>query len=150
MAVRKRAAKKKAAVRGRGARVAAEVAKVERELPETLREFSARVRKRLGQLERAAVRAQERYQREAVRVLRVASHRLGRFEAEGERRWKKLTATARRDALQVLRKMEKALGNMEKALEGKAARGHKPARKAGRRASSLRAGAEGVIAAAQL
>ena len=150
MAVRRRAAKKKAALRGRGARVAAKVAKVERELPETLREFSGRVRMRLGQLERAAVRAQERYQREAVRVLRVASHRLGRFEAEGERRWKKLTATARRDALQILRKMEKTLENIEKALEGKAKGGRKAARKTARRAPAARAGAARAIAAAQI
>lgn len=93
------------------ARVEGAIARAERELPASLREFSARVRKRLGQLERSVLRAEERYQKQALRVLRNASHQLGRFEAEGERRWKTLTATARRDALTVLRRMEKALAS---------------------------------------
>lgn len=128
MAAKKRAVKKKTAakrsiLKDRAAKVGAKLGRMERELPDTLREFSIRVRKRLGQLERAVVRAEARYQREGVRALRNASHQLGRFEAEGEQRWKRLTAEARREALLVLRRMEKA-------LEGKASA--KPALKARR------------------
>ena len=121
MAAKKRTAKKKtvtkrSTLKGRAAKVGAKLARAERELPETLREFSDRVRKRLVQLERAVVRAEEHFQREAVRALRNASHQLGRFEAEGERRWKKLTAQARREALLVLRRMEKALEAKEQGV----------------------------------
>lgn len=123
MAAKKKTAAKRGILKRRGARVVAKLARTERELPDTLREFSARVRKRLAELERAVVRAEAHYQREAVRALRNASHRLGRFEAEGERRWKRLTAEARREALLVLRRMEKA-------LEAKS--GAKPALKARR------------------
>lgn len=127
MAAKKRVAKKKTArrsiLKGRAAKVGTTLARMERELPDTLREFSVRVRKRLGQLERTVVRAEARYQREGVRALRNASHQLGRFEAEGEQRWKRLTAEARREALLVLRRMEKV-------LEGKV--GAKPALKARR------------------
>jgi len=123
MAAKKKTAAKRSIGKGRAARAGATLARMERELPATLREFSDRVRKRLGQLERAVVRAEARYQREAVRALRTASHQLGRFEAEGERRWKRLTAEARREALLMLRRMEKA-------LEGKS--GAKPALKARR------------------
>jgi len=122
-AVKKKTAAKRSSLKDRAAKVGARLGRMERELPDTLREFSVRVRKRLGQLERAVVRAEARYQREAVRTLRTASHQLGRFEAEGERRWKRLTAEARREALLVLRRMEKALA-------GKA--GAKPALKARR------------------
>jgi hypothetical protein len=148
MAAKKRAVKKKTAakrsiLKGRVAKAGAKLARVERELPETLREFSERVRKRLGQLERAVVRAEARYQREAVRALRTASHQLGRFEAEGERRWKRLTAEARREALRVLRRMEKA-------LEGKAAA--KPARRArrGRAVVPQQRGANGGMTGAHI
>ena len=123
MAAKKKTVAKRSIGKGRAARAGATLARMERELPATLREFSDRVRKRLGQLERAVVRAEALYQREAVRALRTASHQLGRFEAEGERRWKRLTAEARREALLVLRRMEKA-------LEGKS--GAKPALKARR------------------
>jgi len=123
MAAKKKTVAKRSIGKGRAARAGATLARMERELPATLREFSDRVRKRLGQLERAVVRAEARYQREAVRALRTASHQLGRFEAEGERRWKRLTAEARREALLMLRRMEKA-------LEGKS--GAKPALKARR------------------
>ncbi len=133
MAARKRTTKKtglrKTAARGaKGAmtRVDRALARAEHELPASLREFSARVRKRLGQLERSVLRAEERYQKQALRVLRNASHQLGRFEAEGERRWKKLTATARRDALGVLRRMEKAL---ESAAESPRRRSRSQGRK---------------------
>ena len=86
-----------------------QLAKVQDELPRTLKEFSKAVRARLTRLERALERAEVQTRRQVARALREASHRLGRFEAEGERRWKQLTAEARKDALSVLRRMERAL-----------------------------------------
>jgi hypothetical protein len=88
MAARRIPKRRRATVRTRARRktrasLKRSIARIEEELPATLR---------------------------STRLLREASHQLGRFEAEGELRWKRLTARARRDALKLLRRLEREIG----------------------------------------
>lgn len=105
---RKTTGKKSLAARN-SRRTAEALARLEPDLPPTLRDFSKRVRRGLTELEREIERVQQRYRRQRARLLREVSHQLGRFEAEGERRWKKLNTQARRDALRLLKRLEKAI-----------------------------------------
>lgn len=101
-------ARKKKSVRKTVSQQAAKaLRRVEAELPKSLREYGARVRRHLGRLEREIERAQTRTRKQAARLLRDASHTLGGLEARGETQWRKLTAPYRRQALQVLRRLEK-------------------------------------------
>ena len=100
---RKKKATRKSPARKAGgtarSRRAAAVARIEQELPPTLRQYSKRVRVGLTRLERKIEKAEARTRRTTARALRDLSHQLGRFEAEGERRWRRLTSRARREAL---------------------------------------------------
>lgn len=110
MAARRKVSKARGRVARKTIRRAqAGLQRLEDELPATLAEFSKRVQRGLGSLERRIDRVELRTRRQAARLLREASHQLGRYEAEGERRWKRLTGQARRDALRLLHRLEKAL-----------------------------------------
>jgi hypothetical protein len=110
MAAKKNKTAPKAGRRKTAARQAeAALARLERDLPANLKEFSRRVARGLAGLEREIERAQANPRREAARLLREASHTLGRLEAEGERRWRKLAGPARREALRLLHRLEDAL-----------------------------------------
>jgi hypothetical protein len=117
--------------------------RTEPEFPQTLRDFSRRLRRQLNALEGNIEKTEWRYRRQATRALRDASHRLGKFEAMGERAWRKLTAQARREVLGVLRRVEKAIEGPE-APPARATRpsaGKAPAR---RRPSSLESSGSGI------
>ena len=105
---RKRAARK-AGRRKATRRAEVALARLEQDLPPSLKEFSRQVQRGLTALEVEIQRAQANPRREFARLLRETSHTLGRLEAEGERRWRKLTAPARREALRLLRRLEGAL-----------------------------------------
>lgn len=127
MAARKKKTARKVGRRKTSARQAgAALARLERDLPANLKDFSRRVRKGLAGLEKEIERAQANPRREAARLLREASHALGRLEAEGDRRWRKLAAPARREALRLLHRLEGALAAPKKKRK-KAAR--KPTRR---------------------
>jgi hypothetical protein len=98
--------KKKPSVKARASKA---LARVQNELPATLREFQRRVTKRLNELERELERAEAQGRRKIARLIRVASQQLGRLEAQGEQRWRKATTQARRDALRLLRGLEKRI-----------------------------------------
>jgi hypothetical protein len=104
MAARKTGARK-AAGRGRGNAFA----RLEAQLPPTLREFASDLRKRLDRLERDAAKAQVEARRRAAKLLREASHQLGRLEVGGEAAWRKLGATYQKELMALLGRLEKAL-----------------------------------------
>ena len=113
-ATAERAASRKTAREAIGRREpSSRTARTEQEFPQTLRDFSRRLRRQLNALERNIEKTEWRYRRQATRALRDASHRLGKFEAMGERAWRKLTAQARREVLGVLRRVEKAIEGPE-------------------------------------
>jgi len=116
MAVRKRkATKKKAKAKRLGA-----IARIERELPPTLREYARDVRKGLDGLEKQIEEATERTRKQIAAILKDASYRLGQLEARGESAWRKLTASYRKEAADVLDRIEKALpARVKKAAKKK-------------------------------
>ena len=85
------------------------VTRIQRELPETLADFSKHVGQKLTGLEKRVEKAAAPARREIAKTLREVSHALGRYEAEGERRWKALTGNARREALSILHRLEKMI-----------------------------------------
>ena len=101
------AAKKNTAKRRRVATT--RLARLEGQLPPTLREFASVLRKRLDNLERDVTKAQLEARRRAARLLREASHQLGRLEVVGEAGWRKLGASYQKDLVALLKRLEKAL-----------------------------------------
>ena len=101
------AAKKNTAKRRRVATT--RLARLEGQLPPTLREFASVLRKRLDNLERDVTKAQLEARRRAARLLREASHQLGRLEVAGEAGWRKLGASYQKDLVALLKRLEKAL-----------------------------------------
>lgn len=85
------------------------LARLEGQLPPTLREFASVLRKRLDNLERDVTKAQLEARRRAARLLREASHQLGRLEVAGEAGWRKLGASYQKDLVALLKRLEKAL-----------------------------------------
>jgi hypothetical protein len=85
------------------------LARLEGQLPPTLREFASELRKRLDRLERDVTKAQLEARRRAARLLREASVQLGRLEVSGEAGWRKLGASYQRELVALLKRLEKAL-----------------------------------------
>ncbi len=102
-------------------RKASPLERLQRQLPPTLREFAADLRKRLDRLERDAAKAQVAVRRRAARLLREASTQLGRLEVGGEAAWRKLGAAYQKELVALL-------GRLEKAVKP-AARKRRPARR---------------------
>lgn len=90
-------------------RPSAALARLEQDLPPNLKEYSARVRRGLGRLEKQIDDAQRDARRRWTRLLREVSHTLGRLESEGEKRWRQQSLQARREAVKILRRLEKAI-----------------------------------------
>jgi hypothetical protein len=91
------------------------LARLEADLPPTLRDFSRRVRRGLVQLEKRIEKDGRDARRQGVRMLREASHRLGHLEAQGEREWRRQTLRARRATITLLRRLERAVEPPRKA-----------------------------------
>ena len=85
------------------------LAQLEGQLPPTLREFAADLRKRLDRLERDVTKVQLEARRRAASLLREASLQLGRLEVSGEAGWRKLGASYQRELVALLKRLEKAL-----------------------------------------
>jgi len=103
---RKKTARKAGRTKTAARQAGVALARLEKELPANLKDFSRRARRGLAALEKEIARAQANPRREAARLLREASHALGSLEAEGERRWRKLAGPARRRALRLLHRLE--------------------------------------------
>jgi hypothetical protein len=106
----------------------ATLARLEQNLPATLRDFSRRVRAQLSELETEILKAGSAARRSGTSLLREASHALGRYETYGEARWRRLAAPARREALKVLRRLERALEGSPKKKAGRKRRAARPSR----------------------
>lgn len=133
---RKKAARKKSAApksRGKSA-----IARIEQELPKTLRDFGKQVRKNLNQLERDIERAIPAARKRTARLIREASHELGRIEERGEAAWRKRVSKVGRDA----HKMTKEARGLMRRLE-RAAAPAKQKKKAARKAPALAASRTG-------
>jgi ketol-acid reductoisomerase len=104
MAAKKKAAKKKAAKKKAAARI-------EAELPKSVRAYTKEVRKRLTKLERDIGKARAQASRRGTKVLREASEYVGHLEARGEKEFRK----RRGEAVKVLKKLEKAIAPKKKA-----------------------------------
>jgi len=85
------------------------LARLEGQLPPTLREFAGELRKRLDRLERDVTKAQLEARRRAAKLLREASQQLGRLEVAGEAGWRKLGASYQKELVALLKRLEKAL-----------------------------------------
>jgi hypothetical protein len=127
---KKTATRKKTTRRKTTARTA--LARLEAEMPKSLREFRGRVSKQLGQLEKDIERAGIQTRRRAAKLIREASHQLGRLEAKGEPGFRKLTTPYRREITRLLGRLERAVappaarrktGARKKAAGKKTARG---------------------------
>lgn len=84
-------------------------ARLEGQLPPTLREYAGDLRKRLDRLERDIARAQLAARKRAAKLLREASQQLGRLEVGGEAAWRKLGASYQKELVALLRRIEKSL-----------------------------------------
>jgi len=105
-APRKRAAKKSA--RGKTGDTST-LARLQQELPPTLRDFSRRMSRGLSDLEKRIEREGRVARRQGTRMLRQASHRLGQLEAQGEREWRKQSLRARHAAVRLLHQLERSI-----------------------------------------
>ena len=114
---RKRVAKKTA--RAQRSNTSA-LARIQQELPPTLRDFSRRMSRGLSDLEKRIEQEGRVARRQAARILRQASHRLGQLEAQGEREWRKQSLRARHAAVRLLRQLERSLEPQRKARGRKA------------------------------
>ena len=103
MAAKKKAAKK--ATKKKATRKKSAVAKLEAELPKSLRGYTTEVRKRLSRLERDVEKARSQASRRGTKLLREASEYVGRVEAKGEKEWRR----RRTEAASLLRRLEKAV-----------------------------------------
>jgi hypothetical protein len=97
------------------------LARLEADLPPTLRDFSRRVRRSLLQLEKRIEHDSRDRRRQAARMMREASHRLGHLEAQGEREWRRQTLRARRATVALLRRLERTVEPPRKARPRKKA-----------------------------
>jgi len=98
MAAKKKTNRKKSSAR-------AAVARLQAELPSTMRAYAKEVRSRLTRLERQVEKARAQASRRGTKLLREASEYLGRMEARGEQEFRKRRA----DAAKLLKKLEKAV-----------------------------------------
>jgi hypothetical protein len=121
------------------ARMKKALARVERELPPTVRQVTRRMRVLLRRLERELERAQTRYRGQLAKLLRDASNELERLESEGERTWTRIDARARTRILGLLRRLEKAVSQRP------GPRAKKAARKAVRRAKRTLEGVASTV-----
>lgn len=103
-----RSTRKKNTAKSRSRRVNP-LARLEGQLPPTLREYAGELRKRLDRLERDVTKAQLEARRRAAKLLREASQQLGRLEVAGEAGWRKLGASYQKELVALLKRLEKAL-----------------------------------------
>ena len=108
MAVRRKKARKVT-----GARAA--IARIEAELPKSLRDYVRDVEARLNQLERRIEKAGANARKEATRLLREGSKQLGALEARGEAAWQRLSAPYRKEAVALLTRLEAAIAPPRRA-----------------------------------
>lgn len=85
------------------------VARIESNLPRTLREYSRSVQRELTRIERDVEKVTATTRKKGIKLLREASHELGRLEQQGEKAWQRLSTPYRRQAVTLLKQLEKAV-----------------------------------------
>ena len=85
------------------------VARLEEELPKTLREYSRKVRKELTRIERDVEKVTAATRKRGIKLFREGSYELGRLEHQGEKAWQRLTTPYRRKAVSLLKQLEKSV-----------------------------------------
>ncbi len=133
MAARKQASKqttsRKQATRSGATRRARAFARLERDLPVSLRQYAKQVAGRLNALERQIGRTRQSTRRRATRLLRETSRELGKLEAKGEAGWRKLTTSTRRQAVRLLRRLEDAVAPKARRAAARKQTARKPTRR---------------------
>ena len=122
MAAKKKAAKKKAAKRKTAKRKTATgaLARIEAELPKTLRGYVQEIEKRLNRLEKDIEKAGASARRSSAKLLRDASRRIGALEQQGEAALRRVPY--RREAIALMHKLEKSVAPARKSTKKKAAK----------------------------
>ncbi len=124
MAARKTAKKK--TTKKKTAKKTSAAARLQAELPKSLRDYTKQVRKQLNAIEKDVEKARAQASRRGTKLLREASEYVGKLEARGEKQWKKTTDPYRRDAVKWLKKLERAVApkpaRKKKAAKRKTAR----------------------------
>ena len=102
---------KRLEVSGRNALGAARsaIARIEAELPTSLRDYVKQVEGQLNRLEKRIEKAGASARKQATRLLREASKQVGSLEARGEAAWSRLTAPYRKEAVTLLDRLEAAI-----------------------------------------
>jgi hypothetical protein len=102
---------KRLGVAGRNALGAARsaIARIEAELPASLRDYVGQVEGQLNRLEKRIEKAGASARKQATRLLREASKQVGSLEARGEAAWSRLTAPYRKEAVTLLDRLEAAI-----------------------------------------
>ena len=131
-ASRKRATRKQPvqqATRSQATRRGRAFARLERDLPASLRQYAKQVAGRLNSLERQIGRTRQTARRGATRLLREASRELGKLEAKGEAGWRKLTTSTRRQAVRLLHRLEDAVAPKARRAPARKQTARKPTRR---------------------
>ena len=131
MAAKKKATKKKAAKRKTAKRKTATgaLARIEAELPKTLRGYVKEIEKRLNSLEKDIEKAGATARRSSAKLLRDASRTIGAWEQQGEAAWRR----GRREAAALMHKLEKSVTPARKPKKKKAAKKKTAKKKATRK-----------------
>jgi hypothetical protein len=110
---KKKATKKKAATKKRAKKKATKKKTLSSafgsELPKSLRQFGAQIRRDLNKVEKQVESAGRNARRSLTRLVREASHQLGALEARGEREWKKRSRKAEKDIQRIVKRVKEAI-----------------------------------------
>ena len=112
----KKSTTRKATQRKRAGRSKSALARIEEDLPKSLRDFGKLVRKNLNQLERDIERAIPAARKRTARLIRDASHELGRIEERGEAAWRKRASKVGKDAHKMTKDAQSLLRKLERAV----------------------------------
>jgi hypothetical protein len=85
------------------------IARIEAELPTTLRDYVRQVEGQLNRLEKRIEKAGASARKQATRLLREGSKQVGSLEERGEAAWGRLTDSYRKDAVTLLDRLEAAI-----------------------------------------
>lgn len=126
MATKRKSAKRQSPTRRVVGVAQSAIARIEAELPASLRDYVEQVEAQLNRLETRIEKAGASARRQATRLLRDASKQLGSLEERGEAAWGRLAGRYRADVVALLDRLEAAIAPPRAA---KKARPRRAARK---------------------
>ena len=131
------AAKKKKTTKRK--KVTGALAKIEAELPKTLRAYVREVEKRLNQLEKDVGKAGAAARRRSAKLLSTASRRFGAIEHQAEATVRSWSNPLRREAAELLHNLEKSVAPARKRTKKKAAKKKAAKKKTTKKATKKKA-----------